>query len=84
MEIFIKITEPAERRLMKFDKEIQRRFANKIRKLRDNPDVHGKPLRGKLHGYWELKFENKFRILYTINSQEKTVTIEAVKHKDEF
>ncbi len=51
MDYLIKITEPAERRLMKFDKEIQRRFANKIRKLRDNPDVHGKPLRGKLHGY---------------------------------
>lgn len=84
MGYIIKITEPAERRLMKFDKEIQRRFANKIRKLRDNPDVYGKPLRGKLHGYWELRFENKFRILYTINFQEKIVMIEAIKHKDEF
>jgi mRNA-degrading endonuclease RelE of RelBE toxin-antitoxin system len=46
--------------------------------------LHGKPLRGVLHGYWELYFENKFRILYTIDYKEKTVTIEAIKHKDEF
>ncbi|MCS4540851.1 MAG: type II toxin-antitoxin system mRNA interferase toxin, RelE/StbE family [Euryarchaeota archaeon] len=55
-----------------------------IRKLKDAPDIYGKPLRGELHGYWELKFENKFRILYTIDFQENIVTVEAIKHKDEF
>ncbi|CAD6493303.1 MAG: hypothetical protein DIAAKJNI_00468 [Candidatus Argoarchaeum ethanivorans] len=80
----IKIKESAEKRLRKYDKEIQRRFAVKIRKLKENPGVHGKPLRGDLHGYWELYFENKFRIIYVINYNEKTVIIEAIKHKDEF
>ena len=80
----IEIKESAEKRLRKYNKEIQRRFAAKIRKLKENPDIHGKPLRGHLHGYWELYFENKFRIIYTIDYNEKTVTIEAVKHKDEF
>jgi hypothetical protein len=28
-------------------------------------------------GFWELYFENKFRILYTIDYKEQTVTIEA-------
>ncbi|MDP3105976.1 MAG: type II toxin-antitoxin system RelE/ParE family toxin [Candidatus Methanoperedens sp.] len=80
----IKIKEPAEKRLRKYDKEIQRRFDTKIRKLQEHHDLHGKPLRGLLHGYWELYFENKFRILYRIDYKEQTVIIEAIKHKDEF
>jgi len=84
MTYVIKIKEPAVRWLKKYDKEIQRRFAVKIRKLKEHPDVHGKPLRGVLSGYWELYFEKRFRIIYTVDTQEKIVTIEAVKHKDEF
>ncbi len=84
MTFTIKIKEPAEKCLQKYNKEIQKRFATKIRKLQENPDLHGKPLRGLLHGYWELYFENKLRILYTIDYNEQTVTIEAIKHKDEF
>ncbi|MDH7594459.1 MAG: hypothetical protein QHG99_08990 [Methanomicrobiales archaeon] len=49
-----------------------------------NPDIHGKPLRGSLHGLWELYFERKFRILYTIDFEKGEVIIEAIKHKDEF
>ncbi len=84
MTFKIKIKEPAERWLRKYDREIQKRFAAKIRNLEQNPDKHGKPLRGSLHGYWELYFENKFRTLYTIYIKEQTVTIEAIKHKDVF
>ena len=79
----IQIKEPAEKWLRKYDKEIQKRFAAKIRKLRENPAVHGKPLRGLLHGYWELYFERRYRIIYTIDYHDKTVTIEAIKHKNE-
>jgi addiction module RelE/StbE family toxin len=84
MTFKIRIKEPADRLLRKYDREIQKRFAAKIRKLKENPEIHGKPLRGVLHGYWELYFENRFRILYTINNKEQIVTIEAIKHKDEF
>lgn len=84
MSFIIKIKEPAEKWLRKYDREIQKRFATKIRKLQEHPELHGKPLRGVLHGYWELYFENKFRILYTIDYQKQTVTIEAIKHKDDF
>ena len=80
----IVIRRPAEDRLRGYDKEIQRRFVKKIRKLSENPDIHGKPLRGSLHGIWELYFERKFRILYTINVEKGEVIIEAIKHKDEF
>ena len=78
------IKEPAAKWLKKSDKEIQRRFAFKIRKLKENPETHGKPLRAQLHGYWELYFERKFRIIFTIDYQRKIVTMEPIKHKDEF
>lgn len=84
MSYRIEITEPCENRLRKLNKELQKHFTNKIRKLGENPTVYGKPLRGVLHGYWELYFEKKFRILYTIDIEKKIVTIEALKHKDEF
>ena len=79
----IKIKEPAEGWLRKYDKNIQCHFANKIRKLKENPEVHGKPLRKPLHGYWELYFEKKFRIYYTIDRVNQIVYIEAIFHKDE-
>ncbi len=40
------IKEPAGKRLRKFNKNVQKRFAAKIRKLNENPGIHGKPLRG--------------------------------------
>jgi mRNA-degrading endonuclease RelE of RelBE toxin-antitoxin system len=80
----VRIKEPAEKWLRKYNKEIQRHFTSKIRKLENNPTIHGKPLRKPLHGYWELYFEHKFRVIYTIDTLQSIVYIEAVKHKDEF
>ncbi|MBI2583291.1 MAG: type II toxin-antitoxin system RelE/ParE family toxin [Candidatus Aenigmarchaeota archaeon] len=81
-EIIVK--EPAERKLRKFPKDIQRRFAKRAEKLAENPHSFGKPLRNVLAGYWEDYFERRFRIIYTIDENSKTITIEAIKHKDEF
>ncbi|MBR1369777.1 hypothetical protein RJ53_09945 [Methanocalculus chunghsingensis] len=80
----IVIRRSAEDTFKTFDKEIQRRFSKKIRKLSTQPDIYGKPLRGSLHGIWELYFERKFRILYTIEFEKKEVIIEAIWHKDNF
>jgi mRNA-degrading endonuclease RelE of RelBE toxin-antitoxin system len=77
----IRIKDPAEEWLKKYDKNIQHRFANKIRKLKEHPELHGKPLRKPLHGYWELYFEKKFRIYYTIDIVNHIVNIEAIIHK---
>jgi len=79
----IRINDPAEEWLKKYDKNIQRKFANKIRKLKENPELHGKPLRKPLHGTWELYFEKKFRIYYTIDKVNLIVYIEGIYHKDE-
>lgn len=84
MNYDVKITEPAERRLKRFDKEVQKRFASKIRKIKENPMIFGKPLRNVLSGYWEAYFEHKFRIIYSIDISRKIIIIEAIKHKDDF
>ncbi len=85
METYIiKMKPEAEKQFAKYDREIQVRFAKKIRKLKESPDCFGKPLKWPLHGYWELYFERKFRIVYTIDMKNKTVYVEAIKHKDEF
>ena len=80
----IRIKEPAEEWLKKYDKNIQRHFVKKVWKLSENPELHGKPLRTPLHGYWEIYFEKSFRIIYTIDFENSIVSIEAIKHKDAF
>ncbi|MBN1763042.1 MAG: type II toxin-antitoxin system RelE/ParE family toxin [Methanomicrobia archaeon] len=80
----INIKEPAENRLKKYDKEIQKRFATKIRKLKENPAIHGKPLRGVLRGYWELYFERRYRIIYTIDYKAQIVRSKQLNTKMNF
>ena len=84
MTFTINIEKIAAKWLRKHNTETQKRFANKVRKLKNQPNLHGKPLRGELHGKWSLYFENRFRIIYTIDYGKQIVTIEAIKHKDDF
>lgn len=83
MTFSLEISEVAEKRLKKFDREIQRRFFRKVERLKLNP-FQGKPLRYALSGTWELYFEKSFRILYSIDKNQKKVIIESILHKDEF
>ncbi len=80
----IDITKEAEKRMdKKLNREQLRRFANKLEKLENFPDVYGKPLRYPLSGIWEFYFERKFRALYEIDYESKIVRILTIKHKDE-
>ncbi len=56
----------------------------KIEKLKIAPDIFGKPLKGIMSGKWELRFEKRWRILYTINKNENQVEVIGVWHKDDF
>lgn len=78
------VSPTAEEDLKRFDKELQRRFYNKIEKLKDYPNIYGKPLRWPLVGKWELYFERRWRIVYEIHEKEKLVKIVAIWHKDDF
>ena len=84
MKYEIEMMPSAKADLKKFDRELQKRFFNKIEKLKDYPDIFGKPLRWPLSGKWELRFEKRWRIIYIISEKEKLVQIEAILHKDDF
>lgn len=74
----VEIKEPAERQIKKLDKSRAKEMLDQIEKLENNPDIHGKPLRGRLAGIWQLR-SGKYRIWYTI--EDDTVYVRAVKHK---
>lgn len=78
------ISPTAEKDFKKFNREIQTRFFKKIDKLKEFPDIHGKPLRKPLAGKWELRFENKWGIIYRILEANKQVEIIAIWHKEDF
>lgn len=84
MTYIVKVMPTAEDDLKRFDTEMQRRFFNKIEKLKNFPGIYGKPLRFPLAGKWELRFEKRWRIIYKIKENEKLVEILAIWHKDDF
>ncbi|MEX2411882.1 MAG: type II toxin-antitoxin system RelE/ParE family toxin [Candidatus Paceibacterota bacterium] len=47
-------------------------------KLKNNPNIYSKPLRGSLGGYWKLRVGD-YRIVFKI--VEKTVKIFAIQHR---
>ena len=71
-----------------FEKEFSRNHKDKkdwllrmVERLEKDPQS-GKPLRGKLHGLWQLRI-GPFRVWYEINEEQKKVTLRAILHKDE-
>ena len=71
-----------------FAKEFSRNHKDKrewlermIERLEQEPQF-GKPLRGNLHGLWQLRI-GPFRVWYEINTDEKKVTLRAILHKDD-
>jgi mRNA interferase RelE/StbE len=52
-----------------------------IERLEQEPQF-GKPLRGPLHGLWQLRM-GPFRVWYEINTDEKKVTLRAILYKDD-
>ncbi|GAA4015792.1 hypothetical protein GCM10022247_43430 [Allokutzneria multivorans] len=48
--------------------------------LRENPYRVGKPLREPFEGVWSAR-RATYRVLYRINEEERTVLIEAIKHR---
>jgi len=52
-----------------------------VEKLEHEPQF-GKPLRGKLHGIWQLRI-GTFRVWYEISYKVMKVILRAILHKDE-
>lgn len=71
-----------------FDQEFKKKHRDKIEwlkkvkeKLQEHPEL-GKPLKGRLHGIWQIRI-GPFRVWYEINDTEKKVILRAILHKDE-
>ncbi len=67
----------------KLDKHLKNRLYKKLQKLEIAPQSYAKPLRHPLAGVWEIYFEKRWRVLFKIKENEKTVFIVGFKHKDE-
>lgn len=71
-----------------FEREFRKKHRDKInwlRKIKEKLQKYpeqGKPLRGRLHGLWQIRM-GPFRIWYEINDSEKKVILKFILHKDE-
>jgi len=75
MSYEIIVAEEVEEKLNGKYRDRQEEFAGQIGKLNDFPDRYGKPLSGKLHGVWQLKFGKGDRIWYRIDDEENKVYV---------
>jgi len=73
-----------------FDKTIKKNHRDRKeelqkikKKLQKYPERYGKPLYGRLHGLWQIRLGDSFRIWYEIDKGNKTVVLKNVHHKDE-
>ncbi|MCY0851447.1 type II toxin-antitoxin system RelE family toxin [Thermoplasma acidophilum] len=81
MNYIVESTETFEREFFKNHKDKKEWLQHMIERLEQEPQS-GKPLRGKLHGLWQLRI-GPFRVWYEINERERKVILRAILHKDE-
>lgn len=79
MPFTLKSSARFERDFTKLDSETQRRIDEFVTELRERPYL-GKPLHGELRGKFSLRIGN-YRVIYTIDEKEKSVTLIAVGHR---
>jgi mRNA interferase RelE/StbE len=75
------LTDTFEREFKKKHRERYEWLSSVINRLELSPQ-DGKPLRGRLHGTWQLRM-GPFRLWYEINDEEKKVILKAILHKDD-
>ncbi len=66
---------------MKLRKSSINFYYRKRKILPSNPES-GKPLRGRLHGIWQIGI-GPFRVWYEINHVNRVVILKAILYKDE-
>jgi mRNA interferase RelE/StbE len=75
----IKITKIAAENIQQTEKSAQIQIINKIEKLKEEPTLLGKPLRGPLKDYRSIRAAGqRYRIIYRIIENEIIVIVVAV------
>ena len=76
-------TERFSREFKKLEKNVE--FVNaldkKIKRFKEDPHSIGGYLSGRLHGYKATRLVRKFRILFRISEEDKTVYLVAIDHR---
>ena len=81
MSYKVELTESFAKEFSRNHKDKKEWLERMIERLEQEPQF-GKPLRGNLHGLWQLRI-GPFRVWYEINTEEKKVTLRAILHKDD-
>ena len=79
MSFRIFLSPKAEDFLKKIDKTNRERIENKLRSLKDNPEL-GKPLTGRLAGLWSLRVGD-YRAIYQIRHEEILIFVLKIGHR---
>ncbi|MBS3138008.1 type II toxin-antitoxin system mRNA interferase toxin, RelE/StbE family [Candidatus Woesearchaeota archaeon] len=61
--------------------ELLSELEKKLQKLEEEPLAVGGNLAGNLHGYRSTRLARKFRLIFTIDENNKIVTLEALDHR---
>ena len=72
----ILFSQKAAKDFKKVEKPYQKAIARSLELLSQNPR-QGKPLVGRLKGYFRLKV-SKIRVIYTLNFKQKVIEIKAI------
>ncbi len=61
------------------DRRIRQKISDRIDKLKESPEMQGKPLLGELDGYYSVRaVGQRYRIIYAIEQAQVTVMIVAL------
>ncbi len=75
------VIQPTALKLLKeiSDRRIRQKISDRIDKLKESPEIQGKPLLGELEGYYSLRaVGQRYRIIYAIEQVQVTVIIVAL------
>jgi mRNA interferase RelE/StbE len=75
------VIQPTALKLLKeiSDRRIRQKISDAIDKLKESPEMQGKPLLGELDGYYSVRaVGQRYRIIYAIEKAQVTVMIVAL------
>ena len=84
-EWIVKRTDPFLKYLKKHknNHELLQELDKKIKRLKEDPKIIGGELSGNLSGHKSTRLSKKFRLLFSIDNENKIVYLEAIDHRED-
>jgi len=64
------------------NQEFFNQLDKKIPRLKENPYSVGGRLSGKYHGYFDFRLLRKYRVIFSIDEENKIVKLHTIEHRD--